>query len=68
MDGALVDDMRLLLRLLVTLRLVASAGEPAPGSRELVATACGQADWATLLEAHGAARQRIATFWNEVKA
>ena len=68
MDGALTDDLRLLLRLLVILRLVASGGEPAEASRTLVAEACGQPDWPALLEAHDAARQRVATFWKEVRS
>ncbi|MEO5640608.1 MAG: glutamine-synthetase adenylyltransferase, partial [Sphingomicrobium sp.] len=67
MDGAIVEDQRLLLRLLVILRLVASGGEPAEASRALVAEACGYADWPALLAAHDAARQRIASFWQEVK-
>jgi len=67
MDGALTDDMRLLLRLLVILRLVAPGGEPAEATRALVAEACGQPDWPALLEAHDAARQRIAAFWKGVR-
>ncbi len=66
-DAALDVDMRLLLRMLVILRLVAHGGEPAPASRALVAEACGQPDWDALLEAQAAARQRIASFWQEVK-
>ena len=67
MDAGLVEDMRLLLRLLVILRLVASGGEPAEASRALVAEACGQPDWAALLEAQDAARQRIMAFWKRVR-
>jgi glutamate-ammonia-ligase adenylyltransferase len=66
-DPAIDQDMRLLLRLLVTLRLVAQGGQPATASRQLVAEACGQPDWQTLLDAERAARHRIASFWNEVK-
>ncbi|MEO7786775.1 MAG: bifunctional [glutamate--ammonia ligase]-adenylyl-L-tyrosine phosphorylase/[glutamate--ammonia-ligase] adenylyltransferase [Sphingomicrobium sp.] len=66
-EAGLVEDMRLLLRLLVILRLVASGGDPAEASRQLVAEACGKADWAALLEAHDAARQRIAQLWREVR-
>ena len=64
---AIDADMRLLLRMLIILRLVAHGGEPAPSSRALVARACGRPDWDTLLEAQAAARQRIASFWQEVK-
>ena len=66
-DPAIDGDMRLLLRMLVTLRLVARGGEPAPSSRQLVAEVCGASDWETLLAAERAARQRISTYWNEVK-
>ena len=66
-DPEIAADMRLLLSLLVTLRLVARGGQPATASRQLVAEACGQPDWQTLLDAERAARHRIATFWNEVK-
>ena len=67
MDGVLDADLRLLTRMLVTLRLVAPSGEPAPANRALIAEACGHRSWEALLDAHGAARQRIAAFWNEVK-
>ncbi|MEO6247810.1 MAG: bifunctional [glutamate--ammonia ligase]-adenylyl-L-tyrosine phosphorylase/[glutamate--ammonia-ligase] adenylyltransferase [Sphingomicrobium sp.] len=67
MDEAILADQRLLLRLLVILRLVASGGEPAEASRALVAEACGCPDWPTLLAAHDAARQRVAAFWQGVK-
>ena len=66
-DPAIDGDMRLLLRMLVTLRLVARGAEPAPSSRQLVAEVCGASDWETLLAAERAARQRISTYWNEVK-
>ncbi len=66
-DPAIDLDMRLLLSLLVTLRLVAQGCQPATASRQLVAEACGQPDWQTLLEAERAARHRITSFWNEVK-
>ncbi len=66
-DPVINQDMRLLLSLLVTLRLVAQGGQPATASRQLVAEACGQPDWQTLLDAERAARHRIASFWSEVK-
>jgi glutamate-ammonia-ligase adenylyltransferase len=61
--------LRLLSRMLVTLRLVApGSAEPPPASRDLVARACGLADWQALLAAHDAARQRVADLWREVAA
>ena len=72
-DAGLIDaqadpDLRLLSRILVTSRLVTpGGGEPHEGSRALVAEVCGHADWASLLEAHDAARQRIAQRWATVK-
>jgi glutamate-ammonia-ligase adenylyltransferase len=59
--------LRLLTRMLVTLRLVSpNSAEPPPASRPLVARACGLADWDALLAAHGAARQRVAELWRRV--
>ena len=72
-DAGLIDaqadpDLRLLSRILVTSRLVTpGGGEPHQASRALVAEVCGHADWASLLEAHDAARQRIAERWKQVK-
>jgi glutamate-ammonia-ligase adenylyltransferase len=58
----------LLSRILVTSRLVAPGGEvPQVESRALVAEVCGHADWASLLEAHDAARQRIGLLWAKVR-
>lgn len=67
-DAQADPDLRLLSRILVTSRLVTpGGGEPHEGSRALVAEVCGHADWASLLEAHDAARQRIATRWKQVR-
>jgi glutamate-ammonia-ligase adenylyltransferase len=72
-DAGLIDamadpDLRLLSRILVVLRLVApDTMEPAEQSRELVASLCGHDNWDLLLEAVGAARQRIGTRWAKVK-
>ena len=72
-DAGLIDpgadaNLRLLSRILVTSRLVApGGGVPDVESQALVAEVCGHADWAGLLEAHDAARQRIATLWTKVK-
>ncbi|MEO6580061.1 MAG: bifunctional [glutamine synthetase] adenylyltransferase/[glutamine synthetase]-adenylyl-L-tyrosine phosphorylase [Sphingomicrobium sp.] len=61
-------DLRLLSRILVTSRLVApGGGVPHTASQELVAEVCGYADWMSLLEAHDAARQRIAELWARTK-
>jgi glutamate-ammonia-ligase adenylyltransferase len=71
-DGLIDDgadpDLRLLSRMLVVLRLVGSKGmEPAEQSQELVASLCGYEDWASLLAAVEAARQRNAARWAAVK-
>jgi glutamate-ammonia-ligase adenylyltransferase len=59
--------LRLLTRMLVTMRLVSpSSAEPPAASRRLVARACGHVSWDSLLEAHAAARQSIAALWREV--
>jgi glutamate-ammonia-ligase adenylyltransferase len=59
--------LRLLIRMLVMFRLVAPAGEPPPeATRPLVAAACGQKDWPSLLAACDEARQRIAALWRRV--
>ena len=61
-------DLRLLSRILVTMRLVAPDGSvPPPESRPLVAEVCGYPDWDALLAAHDEARQRVAALWNRIK-
>ncbi|MCY7279957.1 MAG: bifunctional [glutamine synthetase] adenylyltransferase/[glutamine synthetase]-adenylyl-L-tyrosine phosphorylase [Sphingomonas bacterium] len=67
-DARADPDLRLLSRILVTSRLVTpGGGVPEVESQALVAEACGHADWASLLEAHDAARQRIADLWAKTK-
>jgi glutamate-ammonia-ligase adenylyltransferase len=67
-DETADPDLRLLSRMLVVLRLVSGkAMEPAVQSQALVATLCGFDDWASLLAAVGAARQRVAARWASVK-
>ena len=62
------SDLRLLSRILVTMRLVAPDGSVPPAeSRPLVAEVCGYADWDALLAAHDQARQRVAALWDRVK-
>jgi glutamate-ammonia-ligase adenylyltransferase len=59
--------LRLLVRMLVMIRLVSPAGQPPPeATRPLVAAACGQKDWDSLLAAYGEARQRIGALWRQV--
>ena len=66
-DGA-DPDLRLLSRVLVVLRLVASGREMAPAeqSQALVAGLCGADDWLSLLAEIDAARHRIAARWVRV--
>ncbi len=72
-DGGFLDmqadaDLRLLSRILVTMRLVAPDGSvPPPESRPLVAEVCGYPDWDALLAAHEEARQRVAALWARIK-
>ncbi|GAA4022582.1 bifunctional [glutamine synthetase] adenylyltransferase/[glutamine synthetase]-adenylyl-L-tyrosine phosphorylase [Sphingomonas swuensis] len=63
------DDLRLLSRFLVVLRLVApeTREELPPASRALVASLCGHEGWDGLLAAMDAARARIAERWERVK-
>ncbi|MBV9526847.1 MAG: bifunctional [glutamine synthetase] adenylyltransferase/[glutamine synthetase]-adenylyl-L-tyrosine phosphorylase [Sphingomonas sp.] len=68
MDVGFDADLRLLSRMLVVMRLVApGSNEPPDRSRPLVASLCGRRDWDSLLEAHTAARQRIAQLWRQVR-
>ena len=72
-DAGLIDpsadaDLRLLSKILVTIRLVAPDGSiPDPESRPLVAELCGHADWHALLAAQDEARQRVSALWSRVK-
>jgi glutamate-ammonia-ligase adenylyltransferase len=63
--GAEVDPaLRLLTRILVTLRLVSpSSAVPAEPSRFLVARACGLESWEALVAAHDAARATVRDLW-----
>ena len=66
---ALLDAHNLLGRMLVTLRLVSpDADEPPEISRELVALACGEADWDGLVAAYAAARDIISAEWRRASA
>ena len=68
LDALADPDLRLLSRILVTMRLVAPDGSVPPAeSRPLVAEVCGYPDWDALLAAHDSARQRVATLWARTK-
>ena len=61
-------DLRLLSRILVTMRLVAIDGSMPPAeSQPLVAEVCGYPDWDALLAAQTQARQRVAAHWARIK-
>lgn len=63
-----VEALKLLSRMLVMLRLVAPGDvKPTPETWQLVAEACGAANWDELLAEHDAARQSIAALWNSIK-
>jgi glutamate-ammonia-ligase adenylyltransferase len=63
-----VDALKLLSRMLVMMRLVAPADvKPTPETWQLVAEACGAANWDELLAEHDAARQSIAKLWTSIK-
>ena len=63
-----VDALKLLSRMLVMMRLVAPGDvKPTAATWELVAEACGAANWNALLAEHDAARHSIAQLWNSIK-
>jgi [glutamine synthetase] adenylyltransferase / [glutamine synthetase]-adenylyl-L-tyrosine phosphorylase len=58
----------LLSRMLVMMRLVAPGDvKPTAETWQLVAEACGAANWEELLAEHDAARQRVAELWDSIK-
>jgi glutamate-ammonia-ligase adenylyltransferase len=64
----IVDALKLLSRMLVMMRLVAPGDvKPTPDTWQLVAEACGAANWDELLAEHDAARQRIAALWDSIR-
>jgi glutamate-ammonia-ligase adenylyltransferase len=68
LDSQADSDLRLLSRILVTMRLVAPDGSVPPAeSRPLVAEVSGYPDWDALLAAHDEARQRVAALWARIK-
>jgi glutamate-ammonia-ligase adenylyltransferase len=59
--------LRLLSRMLVIFRLVAPELQaPPPATRPLVAEACGEEDWDSLLAAYEQARQTVSALWRRV--
>ena len=63
-----VDALKLLSRMLVMMRLVAPGDvKPNDDTWQLVAHACGAANWNELLAEHDAARQRIAALWHSIR-
>jgi len=65
---SVVEAQKLLTQMLVMMRLVAPGDvKPAPETWQLVAEACGAADWDALLARHGAARQCISELWNGIR-
>jgi len=64
----IVEALKFLSRMLVMMRLVAPDDvKPTPETWQLVAEACGAANWDELLAEHDAARQSIAALWNSIK-
>ena len=67
-DANIVGALKLLSRMLVMMRLVAPGDvKPTVETWQLVAEACGAANWDELLAEQDAARQRIAALWNRIK-
>jgi len=67
-DTKIIDAQKLLTRMLVMMRLVAPADvKPTAETWQLVAEACGAANWDELLAEHDAARQSISELWNNIK-
>jgi [glutamine synthetase] adenylyltransferase / [glutamine synthetase]-adenylyl-L-tyrosine phosphorylase len=64
----LAEAYRLLTRLLVTARLMAPDAEAPPDATcALIAHACGQPDWETLLASVEVMRQEVSAFWTAIK-
>jgi len=66
-DPEIIPAHELLIRMLVTLRLVSPASaEPPAASKPLVARICGQPGWEPLVKAYESARLLIASEWKRV--
>ena len=72
-DAGLIEErvvtaQRLLTEMLVTIRLVApETTSPSAESCELMAKACGAANWGELLARHDEARHSVSQLWDKVK-
>ncbi len=67
-SASVVEAQKLLTQMLVMMRLVAPGDvKPAPETWQLVAEACGAADWDDLLARHAAARHSISELWNGIR-
>ena len=67
-EANVVEALKLLLRMLVMMRLVAPDDiKPTAETWQLVAEACGAASWDELLAEHDLARQSISKLWNSIK-
>jgi glutamate-ammonia-ligase adenylyltransferase len=63
-----LDAQKLLTTMLVMMRLVAPGDvKPTAETWQLVAEACGAANWDELLAEHDAARQSISNLWNSIR-
>jgi glutamate-ammonia-ligase adenylyltransferase len=64
----IIEAQKLLTRMLVMMRLVAPADvKPTADTWQLVAEACGAANWDSLLAEHEEARQSIAELWIRIR-
>jgi len=69
MDPAVIAAYELLTRMLVTLRLVSpGSDEPPEASRTLVARACGERDWDSLVKAYERSRELVRSEWMRVSS
>jgi len=67
-DSKVLQAQKLLTRMLMMMRLVAPADvKPTAETWQLVAEACGAANWDELLAEHDAARQSISELWDSIK-
>ena len=68
LDEKVIRAQKLLTRMLVMMRLGAPADvKPTAETWQLVAEACGAANWDELLAEHDAARQSISELWNSIR-
>ncbi|MDQ3483662.1 MAG: bifunctional [glutamate--ammonia ligase]-adenylyl-L-tyrosine phosphorylase/[glutamate--ammonia-ligase] adenylyltransferase [Pseudomonadota bacterium] len=68
LNEKIADAQKLLIKMLVTIRLVApETTSPSEESCELMAKACGADSWPQLLARHDEARHSISQLWERVK-